>query len=245
MWMHEFESFVYLDIEKTGSAFISRLLRRFTSEREIRRDHHAPMNLLYDPAKFYFISVRDPLDCYISLYSFGCGFKGKMRARLEELNLDQCYDGTTEGFNEWLNYVLKFENARTLGEGYDKVGKGRIAKMLGFQSYRYLRLALPSSERFLRKCETQDDVRAAYAENKLPGFVVRYENFTEDLCRLLSGPLQHAIADVDAALDYVRTAEPVNASQRVDKAVPDFGLREKVRNRLLRREWFMHELFEY
>lgn len=243
--MHEFESFVYLDIEKTGSAFISRLLRRFSAEREIRRDHHLPMSLMFDPEKFYFISVRDPLDCYISLYSFGCGFKGKMRSRLEELNRDHYYDGTTEGFNAWLNYVLRPEHARALGEGYDKVGNGEIANLMGFQSYRFLRLALPRCEKFLKKCETQEDIRSAYAENKLPSYVVRYENFAEDLCELLSGPLRHAISDVDAALEYVRTAEPVNASQRIDKTAEDFGLREIVRRRLRKREWFMHELFQY
>ncbi|HVV64649.1 MAG TPA: sulfotransferase family 2 domain-containing protein [Rhizomicrobium sp.] len=243
--MHEFETFVYLDIEKTGSSFISQLLRNYSAEKEIRRDHHEPMNLLCDTSKFYFISVRHPLDCYLSLYSFGCGYDGKLWQRLEKANLGKFYKGTTESFNNWLNFVLRPRNAAMLGDGYNRVGRGRIAELVGFQSYRYLRLALPTCERLLAKCETRDDVRRVYAERKLPSFVIRYESFADDLCSLLSGPLRNSIADLDSALEYARSSKRTNASHRIDKGKPDFRLRERLQSEIRRREWFLYETFDY
>ena len=65
--MHEFETFVYLDTQKTGSSFISYVLRRHSSEKEVLHSKHQPVGERYDPNKFYFISVRDPFDQYISL----------------------------------------------------------------------------------------------------------------------------------------------------------------------------------
>jgi hypothetical protein len=243
--MHEFESFVYLDIEKTGSAFISQMLRRFSAEKEIRRDHHEPMSLLYDPSKFYFISIRDPLDCYLSLYSFGCEFEGKLSQRLEKADLGKFYKGTTEAFNNWLNFVLRPRNADMLGEGYNKVGHGRLAELVGFQTYRYLRLALPTCARLLAECDSTDDIRRVHAERKLPQFFVRHENFVENLCALFSGPLKNSLKDVDAAVAHVRSARPSNASHRVDKAKPDFALRERLQSEIRRREWFLYETFDY
>jgi len=69
--MHEFPNFVYLDVEKTGSTFIMTLLDEFISAPVVRREHHMPMEADCDRSKRYFISVRDPLDAYISLYSYG------------------------------------------------------------------------------------------------------------------------------------------------------------------------------
>ena len=55
--MHEFETFAYLDVQKTGSTFIS-VLSSPCSEKEIRRSKHGQVGDRYDPKKFYFISAR-------------------------------------------------------------------------------------------------------------------------------------------------------------------------------------------
>lgn len=243
--MHEFETFVYLDMEKTGSSFISALLRKYSAEREIRRKHHAPMTRKCDRSKFHFISVRDPLDCYLSLYSFGCMFRGKLHGHLEAEDLSsKFYNGTEDGFNAWLKYVLKPSNAEKLGDGYGGYN-GAIARLMGFQSYRYLRLALPGGMGPLSKCKDRKEVRALRAEESLSDFTIRHESFVADLCDLLSGPLKYKIKDLDEALHYVKATEPKNASQRVDSGKPDFGPNEKMRARLRHREWLLHELFNY
>lgn len=243
--MHEFETFVYLDMEKTGSTFISRMLNDFSKETPQMQAHHKPVDADFDPKKFYFISVRDPLDSYLSLYSFGCQKQGKVYAHFRKRGFGDMYDGTAEGFNAWLRLMLKANNVLPLGDRYHKVADGRLAGLLGFQSYRYLRLAIPDAENLLADCRSEDDIRAVFKANKLPKFTVRHETFVEDLCRLLSGPLAYAMEDVDAALEHVRTAEPMNASERVDKGEEKFRVMKRLRTRLKEREWLMAEVFGY
>lgn len=243
--MHEFESFVYLDMEKTGSTFISRLLNRFSTETRQRQLHHRPLDTDYDPTKFYFISVRNPMDSYLSLYSFGCQEQGKVRGQLRKRGHGEFYDGTLEGFEAWLQFVLKPRNAKMLKDGYHSMADGRIAGLLGLQSYRYLRLAVPGADELLADCQSEDDIRRVHVERKVPSFTVRYEWFVYDLCELLEGPLRYAIADLDEALDHVRSARPVNASDRVDADKPGFKVRKRLIRQMREREWLMREAFGY
>jgi hypothetical protein len=242
--MYEFPGFVYLDVEKSGSTFIFQMLGRFSSEEAIQRDHHKPMPIDCDRSKFYFISVRDPLDSYISLYSFGCGARGKMRARFERRDLAHFYDGTTEGFNKWLNFTLKTRNRQVVDGGYADAGSN-IPELMGPQSYRYLRLAIPGLRGRIDACETKEDVRALHEKEKLPKFVVRYERFASDLSDLLCGPLRPWISDVEEAVKYVETSPPQNTSDRIDKNNGDFAVRRRLRERLRDREWLLAELFGY
>jgi hypothetical protein len=243
--MLEFESFVYLDMEKTGSTFIIQMLNRFSAEPKIKQSHHESLTGDYDPTKFYFISVRDPLDAYLSLYSFGCGAKGQLRARMNKKGHDDYYDGTMEGFSNWLQFVLKPRHAKALGAAYAYIADGRMPKLLGVQSFRYLRLAVPNADALLTECETRDDIRAVHAGHKLPHFTVRYEWFVEDLCELLSGPLRPYITDLDGALDYVRYSRPVNTSKRIDDREPQFEIKRRLLKQMREREWLMAELFGY
>jgi hypothetical protein len=242
--MYEFPSFVYLDVEKSGSNFIFQVLGQFSVEEAILRDHHRPMPIDCDRSKFYFISVRDPLDSYISLYSFGCSARGKMRARFERRDLAHYYDGTTEGFNNWLRFTLKTKNSDVVDGGYADAGSN-IPELMGPQSYRYLRLAIPGSRGRIDACKTKDDVRALHEKEKLPRFVVRYENFIADLNELLRGPLRKWISDIDAAVKHVETAPPRNPSDRVDKSNDGFAVQRGLRNKLREREWLLAELFGY
>src|SRR4029077_6630713 len=100
--MHEFQSFVYLAPQKTGTTFISAMLDQFCKEEQVRHRSHEPMEADCDRSKFYFISVRDPLDAYLSLYSYGSGAQGSMRNKFEDEELGDLYDGTQSGFNELL-----------------------------------------------------------------------------------------------------------------------------------------------
>ncbi len=141
--MHEFQSFVYLAPQKTGTTFISAMLKRFSREKEIRYESHHPMGANYDPKKFYFISVRDPLDSYLSLYSFGSERRGKMHKKLAIEGVNDLYDGTMRGFNKWLNYSLKPDNAEIIDKVFFGMGGGAISELIGLQSFRYLRVAIP------------------------------------------------------------------------------------------------------
>jgi hypothetical protein len=243
--MHEYQTFVYLAVQKTGTTFIAAMLDRFSREKAIRSDSHIPMGADYDPKKFYFISVRDPLDAYLSLYSYGSEARGKMRNKLEAQGINDLYDGTMGGFNEWLMYVMKPKNAEALDRSYAKMGDGAIAKLVGYQSWRYLRLALPNPIGTLAKCESEDEIRALYKEKRLPTYIVRYEHFIPDLVALVRGPLSHAITDIDAAVDFIENTLPINTSERVDALEDGVTLNRRLSRRLAEREWFLSEQFGY
>ncbi|HTT97982.1 MAG TPA: hypothetical protein VMF58_08020 [Rhizomicrobium sp.] len=240
--MYEFPSFVYLDMEKTGSSFIFVFLGECANEEAIRRKHHMPMEEDCDRSKFYFISVRDPLDAYISLYSFGCQSRGKVFARLSRRGMDKHYDGTTKGFNRWLKHALRTENTHLVSG--DQVSES-MGELLGPQSYRYLRLAVPGAREKLEACTTREEVFALYEKEKLPSFIVRHESFVKDLAELVRGPLRNWVKDVDAAVKYVETEKPRNSSDRVDQDNEDFTINPRLLKRLREREWFLHEIFGY
>lgn len=240
--MLEFESFVYLDMEKTGSTFIFRLLEKFSSERLLRRKRHAPMGADRDPNKFTFISVRNPLDCYLSLYSFGCAARGRLYGQLRRRDRIEFYDGTPKGFAQWLDFVLDPENAELMSNGYADVGIGEI---MGLQTWRYLRLAVADADTRFASCGGLDAVRDIYRAHKLPTFTVRHETFEDDLFRLVEGPLRYAFPDPGRALDYVRNGEPLNPSMRVDAGDVRFRVPAALRRRLGEREWLLREIFGY
>ncbi|HVV65792.1 MAG TPA: hypothetical protein VHC42_10000 [Rhizomicrobium sp.] len=87
--MHEFPSFVYLGMQKTGSTFISTVLDKFCAEKGERK-RIGRVSQTLDGSRFYIVSIRDPLGSYLSLYSSGC---------------ESLYDSTAEGFRDWLAFV--------------------------------------------------------------------------------------------------------------------------------------------
>jgi hypothetical protein len=242
--MHEFQTFAYLPVQKTGTTFISRFLEKFSKEKLVRLESHQPMDADCDRTKFYFISVRHPLDAYISLYSYGTQKRGKMGRKLRKLGLGSLYDGTASGFNGWLSYVLQPENASVLDRHFAKLGGGRLAELIGLQSYRYLRLAIPGGEQLLMECDSKHDIRAAHAHNKLARYTIRHESFTRDLCALIRGPLSYAITDVEEAVNFIENTPPINSSRRVDED-QEIALEDKVKREFAAREWFLREEFGY
>lgn len=101
--MHEFETFTFLDVQKTGSTFVSHFLSEFCTEEVMKYKKHKRVEDSYDPNKFYFITVRNPLDQYISLYSHGCAGMGGLARRLRKRGHGGLYDSTWDGFRRWLN----------------------------------------------------------------------------------------------------------------------------------------------
>jgi hypothetical protein len=243
--MIEFESFVYLDVPKTGSSFIISVLKKFCIEKKVRKILHAGVADDWNPAKLYFISVRDPLDQYVSLYSFGCQAEGKVFMRLSKRGFGQLYDGTWRGFSSWLNFILSPENARFLSEDYGVSEANTISTLVGFQSYRVLGLAMHHATDTLASCTTPDDVRTAYSSNNIGGYTIRTEMLRRDLSELLGTGLKNSISDLDMALQYIEDEQPRNASNRVDRHRKNRKLEKGLARLLREREWPLHELFGY
>ena len=131
--MHEFETFMYLDVQKTGSTFISNLLAEFSSEEVQKYRKHGRVEVRYDPKKFYFITVRNPFDQYVSLYSHGCAGMGGLARRLRKRGRGDLYDSTWEGFRHWLKFILKPEISPLLDDEYGAARNagGRVEEGFG------------------------------------------------------------------------------------------------------------------
>jgi hypothetical protein len=239
--MYEFQTFAYLDTPKTASSFICMVLRRFSTENEVGKTAHGDLSENYDASKFYFISVRDPLDQYLSLYSFGCQEQGKLFGRMRSRGLSQLYDGTWSGFEFWLRTVLTPENGLLFEDEYST----RLSRLVGFQSYRVLRLAVPGFFHAVQNCRSKEELRQLYDTKSVVRHVIRYEHLRDDLVALLRTKLKKSM-EVPRAVRFVRNGKPVNASERIDRYyTTEAKLKPKLREFLDRREWLLRDVFNY
>jgi hypothetical protein len=72
------DGLVYLELQKTGGTHIRRLLKRYTDGEPVGK--HNRLSAGYDD-RLVFGSIRNPWDWYVSLWAYGVGGKGAIRAR--------------------------------------------------------------------------------------------------------------------------------------------------------------------
>lgn len=239
--MFEYQSFVYLDVQKTGSSYVRRLLHDFCEEKPLRGGHHHRIPADIDRGKFFFISTRDPVACYASLYAYGRAGSGKVRKRMERLGNEELYYNKDD-FGRWLEFVLDRKNARNLREGYSRPETQRLRKHIGFFSYRHLLLSAPDPIETFGGCATKAELKEAFEEKRLFTHVVHQESLAEDLKALVKGPLAGAFgARIDDALEFLDRDEKVNASSSSDK--PDKAQLKSNRKIVRRREWLAYDIW--
>jgi hypothetical protein len=236
--LYEFPTFVYLDVQKTGSNFVLDFLRLHMRDDAIRLERHTPVEAR-DPYKFYFITCRDPLDQYLSLYSFGCEGRGRFRKRLGE----EMYDGTAAGFSQWLHFVVDEENTGATRE-MKKYKKSGIARFAGYQTFRFLNLSFASPHDVFAECRSKADLTQAFRTHTIWNECLRNEDLAPALADLTRRVLAPHLRDVDAALAYLDANEKLNTSERVDKA-EGFIVSDADKRMIEDREWFFFEELGY
>lgn len=236
--MIEYPSFAYMDVQKTGSTFVEKFLDKHADERLMRFERHQPLKGKPIEGKIYFISVRDPLDQYSSLYRFGCSGRGALHGALVARGLDSLYTGTADSFAAWLDLVLDPENAQLMDGHY-----GRVARLVGFQGYRFLRLAISEPLQRLSACRTPAEVAEVYRTHRFVERILRTESLNDDLRALVEGPLRPAIRDLDAALAMLADERRINSSPPDDTLVD--ALAPSAKRKVMEREWFHFEVLGY
>lgn len=205
--MLDFESFCYLQNQKTGSTFVEKFLRKFSNQPFRRFEKHAAVNFAeYNSAKFYFINVREPLDLYWSLFNYGLDGNGEVCARLSDSGYGHLYRRGAAGFNEWLSFIQKPEHSRILHPRFTEA----VARQFGFMTWRFLRLASCGFEDMAPFLSEAD--RAKAAERLIVNKVLRTETLKDDLCELVSGDLSPYIGELEPAVRWIREAQHINAS---------------------------------
>lgn len=233
--MIEFDSFCYLQNQKTGCTMVEMFLRKHCSEDIVRYEKHMAAKLRKS-GKFYFVSVREPLDTYLSLFNYGLDGKGELFARLVAGGLSRLYAQGINGFSAWLEFVLDPAHAALV---YPK-GCAAVAAQLGLVSFRFLRLAALDFEQQSAGLTSPAAIVDYYAAHRLVDKVIFYETLQHDLLELVEGPLRHAFADLPAARAWISASPRVNVSSRRDMADKPL-LSAALRARLIEREWFLYQ----
>ncbi len=241
--MQEYPQFVYLDLQKTGSTFVINFLREHAVADAIVSRKHAWIQE-HSPEKFYFITYRNPIDQYISLYSFGrANGNGSHYATLERLGLAHLYDGSSEGFSQWLNFTLKRKNARLFADdnvrtshSYASYATSGLARLLGYMSYRFVGLSLFRPLEVLSDCDSRDSLWEAFTTQRIWNVAIRTDRLTAGLIELARGPLAPSLKDPEAAIAWLESSERRNASDRVDRQ-EGFQISAEDRKLIMKREW--------
>lgn len=227
--MYDFGLFCYLDVQKTGSTFVGNLLKACSKSPMIFYSKHSPardldremtlrllrnlrLKRLWTRAGFfredviYFNSIRNPFGFYSSLYNYGCDGNGAVYKKFRKAGLDQLYDGTQDGFLNWVKVILEPKNAGLLEGDYHL-----CSDAVGFMTYRFLRLSLHDPVLHLGELTDRSVVRNVFDAKNICRMTLRQEKLKDDVLELagthLSEHLDHA--KVHAFLDAGR----INASK--------------------------------
>ena len=205
--MLDYGSFCYLQNQKTGGTFVEQFLRKFSQPPLQAYKKHASLQERV-PGKFYFTNVREPLALYQSLYAYGLEGRGTVFVRLQEKGLSDLYADGPAGFERWLRFVLKPDNASVLANAYTP----QVARWIGFMTWRFMRLACHGFEAAAGGFTTSAEARDFISKNFMLNHVLHQENLRAELAQLVQGPLAAGIKNLPAALQWLADAQPVNVS---------------------------------
>lgn len=255
--MHDFHHLVYLDLQKTGSTFVSQFLNDtclLRCEKEIK---HGRITSDYRPDAYYFITIRHPLDQYQSLYRYGLDGKGGLYERIVKNSRGSIYKDGAGGFPAWLEFMLDPSSAKYFGEGYDAVRNGLpawqrvlipvlhpVRRLLGrhddysgqglrdcgFLSFRFLMLSLRFPLRTLSRCDASD-LSACLRDAQIFDRVIRQEQLNDGL-RALATIDKPEFFDQARVAEFFRKRETrINASSEQPLAEPGSALMAELRRR--------------
>ncbi len=235
--MLDFGKLVYLDVQKTGSSSVGRFLRANLTLPQLSRAPHTPAQQRL-PDVFYFITVREPLAQYISLYKYGLAAHGGLYKRFIRAGMAQYYQPNLSAFERWLGFIIAPENAGFFGNRYQNT----LPSMIGLQSYRFLVMSLVKPGPTLRAVRSKTDLRALYAEKKLQSRVLKTETLTQDLENLLDSEVGAFFRPREQVVSYLHNAKRAKESS-VDAGFKPKEICPNLINDLKKREWFLYEHF--
>ena len=236
--MLDFGKFCYLDPQRSGSTFIRDFLLRHTALPIVGdlRKHQPVRKFQIKRGKLFFISAREPLDAYKSIYAHGLRELGGVRSRIAEVRgagfADGLYDDSAAGFHRWLSLMLDPELSPRLF-----YPPALQSCPCGFLSWRLLRIAIADYLKPLARCRRRESIRRLYRRRKLHGPIIRTETLNRDLSELVRKRLSPYMIDADAALaELAAEPPPINRSSHRGRhwSAP---LPEALRRQLAEREW--------
>ncbi len=235
--MHDFGKLVYMDLQKSGSTFVSRFLSETCILPELREWKHGRLNGRPKKGAFYFVTVRHPLDQYSSLFRYGLDGRGGLYERLSSLGNGKLYSREDGAFSQWLQFVMDYRNAAYLGEGFERIPE---SFSLGFLSFRYLMMCLANPEQSILLKPEAMEVSDFVRENSIINHIIYNECLNEGLIEL-STRIKPEFFDQEKVERFFRDEKRANASTTGAEELGE--LDEQVRALMERKERLLLSLY--
>ncbi|MBK4214756.1 hypothetical protein JJJ17_02330 [Paracoccus caeni] len=203
--MLDFGQLVYLDVQKTGSMYVAAFLRASCRLPLIKAVQHGRIDTR-DPSAVHVISVRDPLQQYLSIFRYGLDRRGALYHSLKQRDAEEVYKPTQEGFEEFVQIMLSADLAPILHKDFAAPARKFD---IGFMTFRHLLLALPQPLATLN-ATPGPALSKTYGEKRLWTDVLRQENLTTDLRNLIAR-YPHLL-DADRAETFLAEQATINAA---------------------------------
>jgi hypothetical protein len=253
--MIEFETFIYLDVYKTGSAHLKNLLPAITDSKEVRMKRHAPLTsgrpYTWTGGKLVFATVRNPWDWYVSLWSYATDGKGAIHRFFsealpkKEMRLMFDRQNPVVSFERWLRAVNDKEfNERVIRNNMPESGLGGI---IGLYTFRFMRVTTPYPTLFLKRWSVPS-IDAAIRYQRRFGLykeMLRSESLNADLIDFVGKYRERCRfkADAEAIIqDYAK--QPRNTSTRILPSYRDYYT-DETRALVAEKDRLIVDLFGY
>lgn len=205
--MHDFGKLVYLDVQKTGSTFISQFLKECCTLPEVKFKKHGRISDDYEQESIYFISVRNPIEQYLSLFRYGLDKRGGAFTRLRKQGQADLYRPEQGAFEDFILFALNEADASVLDKGYELTSQ---KFGMGLMTHRHLMLSFHHPMRTLKNTGA-NNILAAYDKKKIWSFCVRQERLTEDLRSLSEAHPE--FFDMDKVAGFLESGKKENRSK--------------------------------
>ncbi len=207
--MQVFGPVLYLDVQKTGSTFVTGFLADNVRYAHERTRKHSRLQRAKRPEEIALLSSREPVSTWLSLYNYGCTGVGRLRRRLDRRGVgERFYSGDPNDFDAWVTHLLSPDAVADLGEDYASLSRLGV----GFATFRELVLSFDRPLRRFADLSSLDDLRGAYQRDTCIDVRLRHRTLHDDLIAVCRGPLRrHLRADADPVA-YLSHAERVNSS---------------------------------
>ena len=226
--MHDFGKIAYLDLQKTGSSFVSFFLNKCCSLEQVRFSKHDWVREDYNPKCFYFITIRNPLSIYSSLYRYGLDNRGGLWKRMNKKNFLSVYDS----FDKFVNFLLNEENAKIFGLGYNS----EISNLIGFMSFRFLKLSLQfPMKKILNYVNTGKNLQEL-EKKMITNLEIKQENLENELLNL-SQILKPNFFDQNKVNNFFKLNIKLNTSITKEEEISNIS--KRTYEHLVQKEWLL------
>ena len=203
-----FDGLLYLDVQKTGSTFVTAFLQACCRRPQIHYHQHDRLRQKLPAGTVRLISVREPLAQYRSLFRYGLDRKGGLYHRFKDAGLTEVYQPTQEAFETFIEILLQPETAPLLHDSFEPVARKFD---MGLMSFRHLLLAVKWPLATLKRLP-RDGLVKAYPRLRLWSEALRQEHLVTDLQALVA---RHPdLFDLEAAEAFLAPKPRINGSDR-------------------------------